>query len=169
MASELRAKLAQSMLTIAPRIISKPLAILPFQLKANIIARMLKLILVDQQRDGELTALEGHAIGVNVSDLKLTFEVMFSNDCWQVIPLCSPAVTFTAPSDALLLVAAGKEDPDTLFFQRKLNIEGDTELGLEVKNLMLSIEFDALPSPVRFTIEKLAKLLMALQQTTEPA
>lgn len=27
----------------------------------------------------------------------------------------------------------GQTDPDTLFFQRKLQIEGDTELGLHLK------------------------------------
>ena len=45
----------------------------------------------------------------------------------------------------LILVAGRKEDPDTLFFQRRLSIEGDTELGLEVKNLMDNIEFEQLP------------------------
>jgi predicted lipid carrier protein YhbT len=33
------------------------------------------------------------------------------------------------------MIAARKQDPDTLFFQRRLVIEGDTELGLYVKNL----------------------------------
>jgi len=34
-----------------------------------------------------------------------------------------------------------EEDPDTLFFNRKLVIEGDTELGLIVKNLLDSIDW----------------------------
>ncbi|MFH6973290.1 SCP2 domain-containing protein [Neisseria sp. 23W00296] len=34
-----------------------------------------------------------------------------------------------------------EEDPDTLFFNRKLQIEGDTELGLITKNLLDSIEW----------------------------
>ena len=33
-----------------------------------------------------------------------------------------------------------QEDPDTLFFHRRLSIEGDTELGLLVKNLLDRIE-----------------------------
>ncbi|MCL1112400.1 SCP2 sterol-binding domain-containing protein [Shewanella basaltis] len=76
-------------------------------------------------------------------------------------------VIFSANVPELLLVAAGKEDPDTLFFQRKLRIEGDTELGLEVKNILLSIELDALPMPVRLTVDKLASMLQALIQGSE--
>ncbi|OHX13766.1 ubiquinone anaerobic biosynthesis accessory factor UbiT [Chromobacterium sphagni] len=37
------------------------------------------------------------------------------------------------------------EDPDTLFFQRKLSIEGDTELGLIVKNLLDSVDWSQTP------------------------
>ncbi len=37
------------------------------------------------------------------------------------------------------------EDPDTLFFQRRLVMEGDTELGLGVKNTMFSTEFTGFP------------------------
>lgn len=34
-----------------------------------------------------------------------------------------------------------EEDPDTLFFNRKLQIEGDTELGLMTKNLLDSVDW----------------------------
>ncbi len=37
-------------------------------------------------------------------------------------------------SDTFLALMAGKTDPDTLFFARKLTISGDTELCLMVKN-----------------------------------
>ena len=38
-----------------------------------------------------------------------------------------------------------QEDPDTLFFNRRLKIEGDTELGLVVKNLLDSIDWSTVP------------------------
>ena len=38
-----------------------------------------------------------------------------------------------------------EEDPDTLFFNRKLVIEGDTELGLVVKNLLDSVDWSSTP------------------------
>ena len=38
-------------------------------------------------------------------------------------------------------LANQQEDPDTLFFQRRLVIEGDAELGLVVNNTMCLTEF----------------------------
>jgi predicted lipid carrier protein YhbT len=39
-----------------------------------------------------------------------------------------------------MLLARRQEDPDTLFFSRRLSMEGDTELGLLVKNTLDAIE-----------------------------
>ena len=36
-----------------------------------------------------------------------------------------------------------EEDPDTLFFARRLTIEGDTDLGLTVKNLLDGIDWES--------------------------
>lgn len=39
-------------------------------------------------------------------------------------------------------LAQRRQDPDQLFFQRQLTIEGDTELGLGLKNLLDSLDWD---------------------------
>jgi predicted lipid carrier protein YhbT len=39
-------------------------------------------------------------------------------------------------------LATRSEDPDTLFFARRLNLEGDTETALYVKNFLDALEFD---------------------------
>lgn len=49
-------------------------------------------------------------------------------------------VTFTACAADLLLLATRRADPDTLFFDRRLMIEGDTETGLRLKNVLDAIE-----------------------------
>ncbi|MDE2088407.1 MAG: SCP2 sterol-binding domain-containing protein, partial [Gammaproteobacteria bacterium] len=41
-----------------------------------------------------------------------------------------------------LLLATRAEDPDTLFFNRRLCLEGDTEAGLYVKNLLDALDYD---------------------------
>nr|VFK25867.1 MAG: Predicted lipid carrier protein YhbT, contains SCP2 domain [Candidatus Kentron sp. MB]VFK27224.1 MAG: Predicted lipid carrier protein YhbT, contains SCP2 domain [Candidatus Kentron sp. MB]VFK75100.1 MAG: Predicted lipid carrier protein YhbT, contains SCP2 domain [Candidatus Kentron sp. MB] len=41
-----------------------------------------------------------------------------------------------------LLLASRAEDPDSLFFARRLSIEGDTETGLHIKNLLDSFDMD---------------------------
>lgn len=40
----------------------------------------------------------------------------------------------------LFVLAQRQEDPDTLFFNRRLSMEGDTELGLVVKNTLDGLE-----------------------------
>lgn len=62
------------------------------------------------------------------------------------------------------MIAARKEDPDTLFFQRRLRIEGDTELGLYVKNLMDAIDLESMPTLLRVGLQQLAEFIEAGQQ-----
>ncbi len=45
-------------------------------------------------------------------------------------------VTIRAEARDYLALALRREDPDTLFFTRRLVIEGDTALGLEIKNAL---------------------------------
>lgn len=167
MSAVFSAKLAKQLLEITPKLMSFPLAKVPFSLKAKVISQLLGLLLSSQAADDELDFLAGKWVAIRVEDLHLNFEVTFDGQ-WQVRELTQAQVTFSANSAELVLVAAAKEDPDTLFFQRKLNIEGDTELGLEVKNLLLSIEFSTMPTPIRLSIEKLAAIIERLQIEAKP-
>ena len=54
-------------------------------------------------------------------------------------------------------------------FQRRLRIEGDTELGLYVKNLMDSIDLDTMPALLKNGLLRLADFVEAgLQEGREP-
>lgn len=59
----------------------------------------------------------------------------------------TPDLAFRANLSAFLQLVARQEDPDTLFFNRELSIEGDTELGLVVKNMLDAVEW---PKLLRF-------------------
>ena len=61
-----------------------------------------------------------------------------------------------------LQLTARTEDPDTLFFQRRLQIEGDTELSLEVKNLLDGVDQDGLPPWLRLLMLQGAAIAAAL-------
>lgn len=167
MSAVFSANVAKQLLTYTPKLMRLPLAKVPFSLKAKAISQILDLLLIQQTAEGELDFLADKWVAIRVEDLELYFEVSF-NGQWQVRKLTDAQVTFSANSAELVLVAAAKEDPDTLFFQRKLSIQGDTELGLEVKNLLLSIEFSAMPAPIRLSIEKLAAVIEHLQQEANP-
>ncbi|MEC4726417.1 SCP2 sterol-binding domain-containing protein [Shewanella sp. D64] len=159
--------MAKQLLVLAPKFARGPLSLIPFRVKAELLARLLGQLLSEQSDDDELAFLKGNWVAIDVVDMGLLFEVSFDGR-WLVREPQVAAVTFSGDSKELILVAAGKEDPDTLFFQRKLSIEGDTELGLEVKNLLLSIEFDTMPSPIRYSIEKIAKMIQQLQLKANP-
>ncbi|MBM3115756.1 ubiquinone anaerobic biosynthesis accessory factor UbiT [Jeongeupia naejangsanensis] len=53
-------------------------------------------------------------------------------------------VTFTASFADYWAIARRNADPDTLFFQRRLTISGDTELGLQLKNLLDATDWEPL-------------------------
>jgi predicted lipid carrier protein YhbT len=55
-----------------------------------------------------------------------------------------PDVTFRAGLRDYLAIALREEDPDTLFFRRQLVIEGDTALGLEIKNALDALSLESL-------------------------
>ena len=61
----------------------------------------------------------------------------------------TPDVVIRARVADYVLLALRREDPDTLFFTRRLVIEGDTDLGLIVKNALDALDWDRLPGPIR--------------------
>jgi predicted lipid carrier protein YhbT len=55
-----------------------------------------------------------------------------------------PDLTICATARDYLALALREEDPDTLFFSRRLLMEGETDLGLLVKNTLDAIDWEAL-------------------------
>ncbi|HET9469590.1 MAG TPA: SCP2 sterol-binding domain-containing protein, partial [Usitatibacter sp.] len=55
-------------------------------------------------------------------------------------PTAEPYLRFRASARDLVRIAAREEDADTLFFNRRLVVEGDTEMALLVKNTLDGIE-----------------------------
>jgi predicted lipid carrier protein YhbT len=92
----------------------------------------------------ERETLTGRVVRIRVSDAGICASVVFRDGRFR--PAWSSeeaALAFTANAAAYLQMLARQEDPDTLFFHRRLLIEGDTELGLLVKNLLDRVELPA--------------------------
>ncbi len=162
MLEDIQANIAKHTLTKLPIIAKVGIALVPFPIKAKVITDLLNILMKDQMEDEELDFLNGKWVRIDVTDFDLSFEVSF-NQKWLIREPKAGDVTFSADSRALIKIAAAKEDPDTLFFQRQLKINGDTELGLEVKNLLLSIELDEMPKTIKASVDKLASLVTALE------
>ncbi|HYQ72148.1 MAG TPA: SCP2 sterol-binding domain-containing protein, partial [Gammaproteobacteria bacterium] len=73
-----------------------------------------------------------------------------------------PDLTISGTLHAFLLLAARREDADTLFFQRRLMLAGNTELGLEVKNFLDGMDVDALWLPRQ--VNRLARKSLPLYE-----
>ncbi len=85
--------------------------------------------------------LFGKKLRVQVRDARVTFDFMCTGARFTACqPLASPDLTISAHSQDLVRLAQRLEDPDPLFFNRRLSMEGDTELGLVVKNAMDAME-----------------------------
>ncbi len=94
--------------------------------------------------------LLGKKLRLRVTDAQLVFDFEWRNVRFSASQNKGEAdLTISASAHDFVLLARREEDPDTLFFNRRLAMEGDTELGLLVKNTI-----DAIELPV-FNLEQL--------------
>lgn len=127
----------------APKALAYPSALLPFFIQKKLLSELLHKVLCEAIEDDELDFLQDKWLKLAVTDLKFTCYVSFAEQKLIIAQQCEKIdVTFSGALNEFILIAGRKEDPDTLFFQRRLLIEGDTELGLEIKNLLDNIDFD---------------------------
>lgn len=162
-------KLHSRLVRVAPSVLRRPLSVTPFALKRRVLEQVLAWQLREALQAGELDFLQGRWLGIEVRDLGLTWFTSVEDNRLRVCDDALADVSFSADANDLLLIAARKQDPDTLFFQRRLRIEGDTELGLYVKNLMDAIELDGMPTPLRILLLQLADFVeVGLRHTTAP-
>ena len=103
----------------------------------------LKMKLLPQD---SLDLFEGRSFLVDVLDTGGSAAFTFRDGLFRplfTVPQ-TPDLKFGANLSAFLQVASRQEDPDTLFFNRELSIEGDTELGLVVKNMLDAVDLTQL-------------------------
>jgi predicted lipid carrier protein YhbT len=97
--------------------------------------------------ESELALLEEKLFRVRVLDTGGEASYTYRNGLFRPVfrPEREPDLAFAANLSAYLQLLARQEDPDTLFFNRELEITGDTELGLIVKNMLDAVEWPKLP------------------------
>ena len=134
-----------------PKPIAAVLERLPSFPGSLVLATALNALLAPQLPEDVKLLMSGRKFRIHVRDARVSFD--FSWNGTRFTPLtrqAQPDLTISASGPDFLRIARRQEDPDTLFFNRRLSMEGDTELGLVVKNTL-----DALELPVfdlsRFT------------------
>ncbi|HEB1393632.1 TPA: SCP2 domain-containing protein [Escherichia albertii] len=159
-------KLRSRIVHLGPSLLSAPVKLTPFALKRQVLEQVLSWQFRQALDDGELEFLEGRWLSIHVRDIDLQWYTSVVNGKLVVSQNAQADVSFSADASDLLMIAARKQDPDTLFFQRRLVIEGDTELGLYVKNLMDAIELEQMPKALRMMLLQLADFVEAGMKTT---
>lgn len=94
-------------------------------------------------RELDWQGIRGRRFCIHVRDLGLKAYLAVGRDGFAAQVNERADVTFTAAAEDYARLALRLEDPDTLFFNRRLLIEGDTDLGLRVKNMLDAVELDA--------------------------
>ncbi len=92
-----------------------------------------------------LEPLIGKRVCLRVTDAGLTLHFTLTEKGFRpAVSRSTPDLTISAATRDFIALALREEDPDTLFFNRRLVMEGDTDLGLLVKNTLDAIDWPRL-------------------------
>jgi len=127
-----------------PAPLSLPLKILPSFVHNKVLVTTLNKMFAQEIKEGELDFLQDKVIHISIDDAGIEYRFTLNNN------KLAPAAKNTSPDLILqgtvynyLLLASRQEDTDTLFFSRRLHMQGDTELGLYVKNFLDGMDMDS--------------------------
>lgn len=142
---------------------TQPARAVPYPVEKGVLDPLLRGIFRDSAEDHAFDAFVGRWIEVAVTDIAMSrwFRMGARG------PELRPALEARGHADVVVrgrlqefvLLGARRADPDTLFFHRRLLIEGDTELGLLIKNLMYSMDYERFPFPLRFALHHASDLI----------
>jgi len=89
-----------------------------------------------------LAPLAGRVLCIEVPDAGVRARMAYGTGGFRTLPPAGAAdATIRATLADFAALALRREDPDTLFFTRRLVIEGDTDLGLVAKNALDAVDW----------------------------
>ncbi|GLR64014.1 ubiquinone anaerobic biosynthesis accessory factor UbiT [Marinospirillum insulare] len=127
-------------LLVASKLLAKLNTHLPLWVKKSLVETRLNQLFAEALKEDEFELLAGRYLSLKITDLGVEVTLTLKDQCLELSD--QPAETVILGNwPAFVQLALRKEDPDGLFFRRLLLIEGDTELGLGVKNLLDSLDW----------------------------
>ena len=127
----------------------KPLSLLlrtlPDSVHSELLSRLFNHLLRGQYMADQLFDLDGKRLAIKIKDSRSELLFRIQGNQLRRQPKRSDKdwdVRISGNLDAFWQLANRSEDPDTLFFNRTLAIEGETEAGLYLKNLLDAMDFD---------------------------
>lgn len=141
-----------------PKVVGLPLKLCPESLHRRAMERVLHHLLRALIESGEFDYLEGRHLAIELTDMDIRW-VMTARDgrLCAVESRTEADTTIRGRAVEFLLLAGRMEDPDTLFFQRRLEVCGDTVIGLTTRNLLDRLPLEELPLGLRIVLNRVAR------------
>ena len=138
-----------------PERLAAPLRLVPEPLLRQGSQQLIEQVLAAPFEEGRLDEFVGRRIGVEVTDLGLRWVVSIGDRCVEVLePATEAEATVRGTATDLLLLSSRLEDADTLFFHRRLQLTGDVELGLSLRNLLDQLPWESIPLALRIALNR---------------
>lgn len=157
---QLPTQISERLPVLVPTLCKYHLKIMPKKAKIQLINMLMNRLFKQSIHDEELDFLQDKYFQINVEDLDYSLTITFKDQKLVIVNnQVKPDVILKSTFNPLILLILRKEDPDTLFFNRTLAIEGNTALVLEIKNWLDSLDFDLLPKAVKTILFKYSETL----------
>jgi predicted lipid carrier protein YhbT/chorismate mutase len=140
-----------------PQRIAPLFRLLPQTMQCRVLDALIGRALAAPAASGSLEFMDGRRLGLEVADLGLRWVFTLQDGRVRAGDGSADATVRGSATD-LLLLASRLEDADTLFFQRRLVLTGDTELGLTARNLLDRLDFAELPLGLRVVLNHGARI-----------
>nr|WP_231502040.1 SCP2 sterol-binding domain-containing protein [Herbaspirillum sp. RV1423] len=129
---------------VLPPMVAQLMGMLPAYPGSLLFVTALNVAIAKHMPQDVRQSLSGKKLRIRVKDAGVEFDFEWRE---QRFAACRKGdgsdLTIAANGHDFVLLAQRQEDPDTLFFSRRLSMEGDTELGLMVKNTLDAIDLSA--------------------------
>lgn len=127
-----------------------PLSLIPGAAHSAALTKLLNVLFAASIQNGEFGFLHDRVLAIEVRDAKIKYRFCFTGSAgFAPRPVThSLDLTISGAIYDFLALATRREDSDTLFFSRRVVMEGDTALGLELKNWLDGADLDALGGPL---------------------
>ena len=129
---------------VLPTPLTLPLKVLPSFVHNKVLTTTLNRIFSNELKEGELDFLQGKIINISIEDAGVEYSFTLANNKLAAADKNDSAdLILQGTVYNYMLLASRREDTDTLFFSRRLHMQGDTELGLYVKNFLDGMDMDS--------------------------
>ncbi len=117
---------------------------IPDAIHSRLLSHSFNHLMKGQSFSSRLDQLQGKRLWLTITDTGNTWRFRIQDGRFLPDHLQSdPEIHISGKLNHFLLLATRNEDPDTLFFARQLSMEGNTEDGLYLKNMIDAMEFDS--------------------------